>query len=142
MSFLNILPCTVGGIQKLKIIFLYIPILFFAMENLYLLNFLSLKINKLFWTYKRILKGAERNLCTFSTFFCFFRYIFTGSKIWRHIWCIIVTASIITASVFVFFSASEFRDSTVMTTIKSTTESLDQVIMTKSFWCDYYAGQP
>ena len=46
---------------------------------------------------------------------------------WRYIWGLIVVTSIMIASSFVFLSATEYRRSTVVTTIKSTTESLDKV---------------
>ena len=55
------------------------------------------------------------------------RYIFAGNSPWRHIWVMIVCASIMIASFFIFTAASDFNRSTVVTTIHSTTESLDQV---------------
>jgi hypothetical protein len=57
----------------------------------------------------------------------FSRYIFTGNSPWRHIWVMIVCASIMIASFFIFTAASDFNRSTVVTTIHSTTESLDEV---------------
>ena len=55
------------------------------------------------------------------------RYIFTGSNPWRQIWLFIVCGSIVIASYFVYIAASDFNKTKVVTTIKSTTGSLDQV---------------
>ena len=42
-------------------------------------------------------------------------------------WSVIVTASVTVATCFVFVSASDFMRTTVVTNVKSTSESLDQV---------------
>ena len=53
--------------------------------------------------------------------------MFTGSHRWQYVWSVIVTASVTVATCFVFVSASDFMRTTVVTNVKSTSESLDQV---------------
>ena len=54
-------------------------------------------------------------------------YIAKDSKYWKIVWTIIVLASIIVASLFIYKAAEDFTKSTVVTTIQSTTVPLSEV---------------
>ena len=69
-------------------------------------------------------------------FITFVRYIFTSQNPWRQIWLLIVCGSIITASYFVYIAAWDFNKTKVVTTIKSTTGSLDQVFFPSVTICN------
>ena len=63
--------------------------------------------------------------------------MFTGSHRWQYVWSVIVTASVTVATCFVFVSASDFMRTTVVTNVKSTSESLDQVGGGSLQWWSY-----
>ena len=54
-------------------------------------------------------------------------YIAKDKKYWKIVWGIIVVASIIVASIFIYKAAEDFTKSTVVTTIQSTTVPLSEV---------------
>ena len=54
-------------------------------------------------------------------------YIAKDKKYWKIVWTIIVLASIVVASLFIYKSAEDFTKSTVVTTIQSTTVPLSEV---------------
>ena len=54
-------------------------------------------------------------------------YMSSDMPLWRYIWLLVVVASIITASIFVYEATEEFNKSTIVTTIQSTTVPLSEV---------------